>query len=148
MGLEWDRINIMDFQEWDGTYGRFFPAEIRVKVEAWCKKGMEAEWALTFFFPSQVVKFHNLDRCVSQYNGVFQWSGSPPAEAHFWVLKLKDGIFQMVKNTPYENSTGERLGEVSRGSSFEECLKKAETMVEHSVIERLIRDRGSKGLML
>ena len=92
----------------------------------------------------------DLDRCVAQYTGggVFLWSGTQFSEAYFWVLKLKDGTYQMVKNTLYAKFAGERLGEVSRGNSFEECLEKAERRVEYPVIQRLIRDRGSKGLNL
>ena len=139
----------MDFQTWLRVEGEQLPPEITKMVEKWCEKGLDAEWAMTCFLDSKVVNLDELVGCAAQHLGGGVYEFEEGDKASCWVLQLKDGTFQMVQDFLGAGfATREWLFEISRGSNFEECLEKAGAKVDTTVIQNLIRDRGSKGLQL
>ena len=145
----------MDFQAWATFWGNNFQPEALVRIKQWNEKGVGAEWAAEYFLRSKVVNVAEVDRVVAHRSGT-SWLNVEAVtwyDPSFWVLKLKDGRFQLVVNTLYSDDSGDRryephIVELARGNSLEECLGRAWPDLQGEVYEELLRSGRAKGLNL
>ena len=144
----------MDFIDWYKHFGGGYTREELIQIRGWCEKGIDAMKVSQFFLDNPVIRLEEVDKCVAQANGGKRDGLVLPFyDSEWWVLRLNDHNFQLVRNVFEPNEAGygvyaPNLSVVAQGKSLKGCLDNDWVSLEPEIYDYLIRDAGSGGLQL